>query len=184
MTGVELESQEVGGGDEARLERLAHAFLGQRRSRSRRPGPGFAPFSRSARRFSRSSSSFSHVSSALRRSSSPIVTPLMRSGLLTNLPSRGNHDGLATHAIERRRAGADQLDRLALFEDVLLQLLPVVVAPLEHARHERIKVVLPERASRFGARGAIDAATRPAARTNRRTAGFIRSLRGAKTRPG
>jgi len=34
------------------------------------------------------------------------------------------------------------------------------------------------------ARGAIDAETRPAARMNRRTAGFIRSLRGAKTRPG
>ena len=47
---------------------------------------------------------------------------------------------LAPPAVDGSAAGPEDLERFALVEDVLLQLRPVIVAPQQHARHERVEV--------------------------------------------
>src|SRR5262245_31965443 len=136
---IERESQEIGGRDEARLERLTKTFLGEgRRARGVLHGV-VALLALEApllplvlhlhiQRFPLASIRFAdrHTVDAQRALDKPAVT---------REPRR-----LTSKAKQWRRARAGQLERLALFEDVLLELLPVVVAPFKHPRHESVEV--------------------------------------------
>src|SRR5262249_30604521 len=62
-----------------------------------------------------------------------------------------NVPGVVVALAPQRRAGRPaDVDRLPLVEDVLLQLLPVVVATLEDLPHEGVEVVLSREARRRG----------------------------------
>ena len=71
----------------------------------------------------------------------------VRDGIFVRSPVRA--DGVAVDEAERRREEgrwlrrrSGHLQRLPLLEHVLLKLLPVLVAPRQHARHQGIQVRL------------------------------------------
>jgi hypothetical protein len=64
-----------------------------------------------------------------------MAMPLTRTGLRTKYPSRG----FPFRAPQKNFAGPAELYALLFVEDVLLDLLPVLVAAGEHLRHERVQ---------------------------------------------
>jgi hypothetical protein len=144
LTGIEFELEEVGRGHKAGLERLPDTSLGERRVavvllalfldrhaarvESDRRALVASFFARDPERFSLAPVLLAdgHAIDAQRTLDEHAVAR-----------KPGGH---ALPAVQQRCAWSDQLKALALLEHVLLQLFPVLVASLEHPRHEGIEI--------------------------------------------
>src|SRR5262249_17188656 len=131
--------QKVRGGHESRLERIADALLARKLRVIGRPT-----------RYGSFPSPFFPALLAV----NPLLLGLASIGF-GNGDAIGFERALDEHSVARKPGvlalrspdrpctGSGDLDRLALFEHVLLQLFPVVIASFQDARHERIEIGSP-----------------------------------------
>ena len=139
----ELEPEKIGGRDELRLARLANQTVDARGApiarRTVRCFLGGPPAQPAPLALPLPIQEFRLVLSAIRFANRHAVE-LERAAdeiAVANEPTV-----LALLAPDRLMAGSTQVYLLLLFEDVLLKLLPVVVAAGEHPLHEGVEVVL------------------------------------------